>query len=128
MLRRMIILPTNILSNMKNKKYANELRKNMTKQEKHLWYDFLKKHRYYWYRQRMIGNYIVDFYCDYLHLVIELDGNQHCEETAIAYDLQRTAMLNAHGIEVLRFSNIDIDRNFDAVCQYIENYINKRYK
>ena len=128
MLRRMIILPTNILSNMKNKKYANELRKNMTKQERHLWYDFLKSHRYYWYRQRMIGNYIVDFYCDYLHLAIELDGNQHCEEEAIAYDSQRTAMLNAHGIEVLRFSNIDIDRNFDAVCQYIENYINKRYK
>ena len=86
-------MSTKILYNGQNKENARYLRKNMTRQERKIWYDFLKNHKYKWYRQRRIGNYIVDFYCDKLHLVIEIDGGQHYEERQKAYDEERTKML-----------------------------------
>ena len=73
--------------------YAKYLRKNMTKQEKHLWYDFLSKHRLKWYRQRIIGSYIVDFYCSKLKLVIEIDGGQHLQKNNLYCDNVRTLAL-----------------------------------
>ena len=95
----------------------------MTKQEKHLWYDFLKQHPLQFYRQRIIGNYIVDFYCPKANLVIELDGSQHYESDIVEYDKIRTEYLNALELCVLRFSNRDIDNNFNATCKIIEERI-----
>ena len=113
-------MSTKILYNGQNKENARYLRKNMTRQERKIWYDFLRNHKYKWYRQRRIENYIVDFYCDKLHLVIEIDGGQHYEERQKAYDEERTKMLNNNGIEVIRIANNEVDRNFLGVCQYLE--------
>lgn len=106
--------------------YAKYLRKNMTKQEKHLWYDFLSKHRLKWYRQRIIGSYIVDFYCSKLKLVIEIDGRQHLQKNNLYCDNVRTLALQQEGIYVLRFMNSDVDYHFDYVCNEIEKNINER--
>ena len=105
---------------------AKDLRKNMTKQEKHLWYDFLSKHEVRWYKQRIIDNYIVDFYCSRAKLVIELDGSQHDTKDGIEYDNERTNVLREYGIEVIRFSNNEIDTCFDGVCLKIEEIVKKR--
>ena len=75
---------------------AKELRKNMTKEERHLWYDFLKNYPVRFLRQKIIGNYIVDFYCSKANLVIELDGSQHYEESGIVSDLKRTEFLEKY--------------------------------
>lgn len=102
---------------------AQALRKNMTKEEKHLWYDFLKGLPITFNRQKIIGNYIVDFYCSSVKLVIELDGSQHYEERGILSDMLRDEFLNGLGITVLRYSNLDVNRNFHGVCEDILNYI-----
>ena len=98
---------------------AKALRKNMTKEEKHLWYDFLRKLPITVHRQKVFGNYIVDFYCADAKLVIELDGSQHYEERGRQADAFRDAYLKSLGIEVVRYSDLDVDRRFDAVCQDI---------
>ena len=98
---------------------AKKLRKNMTKPERHLWYDFLSKRPEKWYRQKIIGNYIVDFYCEAFKLVIELDGSQHYEENAREYDKNRSTFLESMGNKVIRFTNTDIDSRFDSVCESI---------
>lgn len=95
------------------------LRKNMTKEEKHLWYDFLKKLPITVHRQKVIGNYIVDFYCAEAKLIIELDGSQHYEVKGRQTDAIRDAYLKGLGIEVVRYSNLDVHHRFDAVCQDI---------
>ena len=95
----------------------------MTKQERHLWYDFLRMHKVKWTRQKLIGNYIADFFSPSMMLVIELDGNQHATEQALAYDAKRSQYFNSLGIKVLRYTNRDIDCNFESVCQEIENTI-----
>ena len=105
---------------------AQELRKNMTKQEKHLWYDFLCNYSVRFQRQKTIDNYIVDFYCHKAKLVIELDGSQHYTEDGLEYDGIRTEILNAYGLEVMRFSNSDIDKNFVAVCEAIDEKVKQR--
>lgn len=105
---------------------AKSLRKNMTKEEKHLWYDFLKKHELQFYRQKVIGKYIVDFYCPSVKLVIELDGSQHFEEKGIEYDTERTKYLEQFGVVVVRISNDEINYNFDNTCEYLEALINSR--
>ena len=105
---------------------AKDLRKNMTKQEKHLWYDFLSKHEVRWYKQRIIDNYIVDFYCSRAKLVIELDGSQHYTKDGTEYDNERTNVLREYGIEVIRFSNNEIDTCFDGVCLKIKEIEKKR--
>ena len=98
---------------------AQTLRKHMTKEERHLWYDFLKQLPVTCNRQKVSGSYIVDFYCAEAKLVIELDGSQHWEEDAVKADAQRDACLRAMGLTVLRYSNLDIHQNFEGVCSDI---------
>ena len=105
------------------KKRSQELRKNMTKEERHLWYDFLKDLPVTIKRQKIIGNYILDFYCAYSKVAIELDGSQHYSEEGRIYDRKRDDFLKKKGIRVLRYSNYDVDKNFDAVCEDILNNI-----
>ncbi len=109
-----------------NKDYiplAQELRKNMTKEEKHLWYDFLKKLPVTVNRQKNIGNYIVDFFIASKRIVIEIDGIQHkIDENKVA-DAARDCDFNRLGITVLRYSNTDINNNFQKVCKDILKHI-----
>ncbi|MBP3661402.1 MAG: endonuclease domain-containing protein [Oscillospiraceae bacterium] len=98
---------------------ARSLRKNMTKEERHLWYDFLRYCRPRFRRQELISNYIVDFFCHQARLAVELDGSQHSDPDSMKYDAQRTAHLRSLGITVIRFSNLDVTRNFEGVCQQI---------
>ena len=98
---------------------ARKLRREMTKEERHLWYDFLKSYPVQFKRQQIIGNYIVDFYCFKAKLIVELDGSQHCEPEKIAYDRKRTEFLEEQGFLVLRYSNLDVARNFSGVCENI---------
>ena len=88
----------------------------MTKEERHLWYDFLKQLPITINRQKVIENYIVDFYVASTKLIIELDGSQHYEECAAKNDCDRDRTLNALGISVVRYSNHDVNHNFEGVC------------
>ena len=106
-------------NNPELKEYAQSLRKNMTKEEKHLWYDFLKKLDVVVNRQKVIDNYIVDFCIPSARLIIELDGAQHYEPDSKIYDRQRDGYLCGQGYTVLRYTNIDIKSNFDGVCSDI---------
>ena len=105
---------------------AKRLRKNMTKEERHLWYDYLRNHPIRFLRQKVIDNYIVDFYCSRLKLAIELDGSQHFEPSGMKYDEERTKRLNLRGIEVIRIANNEIDQNFTGVCEYLDDQIQKK--
>ena len=105
---------------------ARSLRQNMTKQEKHLWYDFLQNYPIKIYKQRIIDNYIVDFYCHQAKLVIEIDGAQHYTPDAKIYDQARTEVLERYGLLVLRFTNGDINERFDGVCYVIDKTIKER--
>ena len=102
---------------------AKELRKNMTKEEKHLWYDFLRTYPIRFIRQKVIDNYIVDFYCHKARLIVELDGSQHYEEKGQASDKIRTDRIEERGLYVIRIPNNEVNRNFDGVCQYIDNMV-----
>ena len=104
---------------------AKELRKNMTKEEKHLWYDFLRSYPIRFSRQKVLGKYIVDFYCAKAKLIIELDGSQHYEDEGVANDLKRTEFLEGYGLKVIRISNRDVNRNFEEVCEYINEMVNQ---
>ena len=104
------------------------LRKNMTKEEKHLWYDFLKRLPQTVNRQKVIGKYVVDFYCSSSKIVIELDGLQHYEKKGKEQDYERDKYLNELGIMVLRYPNSDIHDYFDEVCLDILRHINMRSK
>lgn len=104
----------------KLKSRADELRKNMTQQEWNLWYFYLRNHRLKWYRQRIIDRFIVDFYCRAAKLVIEIDGMQHYTEQGIAYDTERTQVLQGYGLKVLRYTNQQLECNFQEVCWDIE--------
>ena len=101
--------------------YSQDLRKNMTKEERKLWYDFLKPLSLTVNRQKVIGKYIADFYIASAKLAIELDGSQHFEQEGLEKDLERDAYFASKDIRVLRYSNYDINNNFDAVCQDILN-------
>ena len=107
-------------------KNARQLRREMTPHERKLWYLFLRKFPVKIYKQRIIGRFIVDFYCASARLVIEIDGSQHYEAQGIAYDSERSAYLEGLGLMVLRFSNRDIDRDFHGVCEQIDSTIQKR--
>ena len=100
----------------------------MTPHERKLWYLFLRKYPVKIYKQRIIGRSIVDFYCASAKLVIEVDGSQHYKPQGIAYDAERSAFLSALGLEVLRFSNRDIDRDFRGVCEEIDITIQNRLR
>ena len=100
--------------------FAKQLRKEMTKEERHLWYDFLRSYPIRFSRQKVLGKYIVDFYSAEAKLVIELDGSQHYDEKSIEYDAARTAFLEAYGLTILRIPNNEIQKNFQGVCEYID--------
>ena len=99
---------------------AKNLRKNMTLEEKKLWYDFLKNYPIRFQRQKTIDNYIVDFYCHKAKLVVELDGIQHLVEEQEKKDKKRTAILQLYNLKVIRFSNTDVNYEFDSVCEEID--------
>ena len=107
----------------KLKKNARALRGNMTPQERRLWYEFLRSYPVKFYRQRIVGQYIVDFYCPRAALVVELDGSQHFELSEAERDMRRDAELAALGLLVLRFSNEELNRNFSAVCGEIDRQV-----
>ena len=104
-------------------KRAQALRKNMTKEERHLWYDFLKNYPVRFLRQKVIDNYIVDFYCNKARLIIELDGSHHYDEPNELYDKRRTELLNKRNLTVLRISNRQINDDFSDVCRYIDSIV-----
>lgn len=105
-------------------KYSQSLRRNMTKEERKLWYDFLKKLPLTFHRQKVLGNCIVDFYCAEKQLVIELDGSQHFSEEGEQRDRGRDAWLQAQGLKVLHYSNRQLWENFSAVCDDILTHCN----
>ena len=102
---------------------ARTLRKNMTKEERHLWYDFLKNYPVRFLRQKVIDNYIVDFYCHSARLIIELDGSQHYEEKGLLKDKIRTERIEQRNLAVIRIPNSEVNRNFEGVCQYIDSAV-----
>ena len=108
-------------SNLTNN--ARALRKNMTKEERHLWYDFLRDYPVRFLRQKVIDNYIVDFYCNKARLVIELDGSQHYEPNAMIKDTIRTGKIEGRNLTVIRIPNNAINENFRGVCEYIDNFV-----
>ena len=105
---------------------ARRLRSEMVPHERKLWYLFLRNYPIKIYKQRIIGSYIVDFYCASAKLVIEVDGTQHYEAQGAAYDARRTAELESYGLKVIRYSNREIDREFSAVCEQIDMIIKER--
>lgn len=102
---------------------AKQLRKDMTKEERHLWYDFLRTYPVRFSRQKVLGKYIADFYSAQAGLIIELDGSQHYEDENKEKDAERTAFLQAYGLTVLRIPNNEISRNFSGVCEYIDSAV-----
>lgn len=105
---------------------AKNLRQNMTKEERHLWYDFLRDYPVRFLRQKVIDNYIVDFYCSKAKLIIELDGSQHYETKGLIHDRIRTEKLEKRNLTVIRIPNNEITENFDGVCEYIDNAVKQR--
>ena len=102
---------------------AKRLRKEMTKEERHLWYDFLRNHPARFTRQKVLGKYIADFYSAQAKLVIELDGSQHYEEGNVRKDAERTAFLEGYGLRVLRIPNNEVNQSFRGVCEYIDTAV-----
>ena len=99
----------------------------MTKEERHLWYDYLKENAVQFRRQVPVGPYFLDFYAYKVRLAIELDGSQHYAEQGQNYDVRRTEYLKReHGIDVIRFSNADVMQNFEGVCQSIGLEVERR--
>ena len=105
---------------------ARMLRKEMTPQEKHLWFDFLRHYPIKICRQKIINKFVADFCCAKAKLIIELDGSQHYTEDGLAHDAERTNILNALGFMVLRFPNKEIDSDFSSVCTKIDDIIQQR--
>ena len=106
--------------------YAKELRKNMTLEEKELWYKFLSSYPIRFRRQHIIGNYIADFYCDRAKLVIEIDGSQHYEHDAAEYDKKRTEYFESLGISVIRLLKQNINNNFENTCRYVDKIVKSK--
>ena len=114
------------MKNIKNEKLtplSQTLRKNMTREERHLWYDFLKNQPVVFKRQKVIGNYIVDFFCAQAGLVVELDGSQHYSPEGKEQDARRTEYLKSKGLTVLRYSNLEVEQNFQGVCTDISKHL-----
>ncbi len=103
---------------------SQKLRNNATSQENKLWYQFLRLQKVHFYRQKPLDRFIVDFYCPKFKLVIELDGGHHFSEYHQKYDEERTEVLGNYGLKVLRFTNHQIDFEFDFVCRQITGYLN----
>ena len=103
--------------------YAKQLRKEMTPEERHLWYDFLRTYPVRFSRQKVLGRYIADFYSAEARLILELDGSQHYEEDAANADAERTAFLEGYGLTILRIPNNEVRKNFRGVCEYIDTAV-----
>ena len=116
-------MPTKLSYDGRNKPFAQKLRREMTRQEKRLWYGFLSSYPVRFRRQKQFGYYIVDFYCAAKKLVVEIDGSQHYEPEAEASDAKRTAYLESIGLRVVRFGNYDVDTHFDGVCATIDRMV-----
>ena len=114
--------------NPKNIELAKALRKNMTPQEKHLWYDYLAGYKPNFQRQKSIDNFIADFYCQKAKLIIEIDGAEHFTEEGRRKDSLRTEILEKYGLTVIRFTNRQIDGKFKAVCEEIDKTVKSRIK
>jgi very-short-patch-repair endonuclease len=102
---------------------AKQLRKEMTKEERHLWYDFLRGYPIRFSRQKVLGKYIADFYSAKAKLVIELDGSQHYKNDNMQKDTERTDFLKKYGLTVIRIPNNEINENFQGVCEYIDSAV-----
>ena len=109
--------------NKNNIPLAKTLRKNMTPWERKLWYEFLRNYPVRFQRQKAIGNYIVDFYCAKARIVIELDGSGHYFEKQMQQDNIRTIELEKMNLKVIRICNLEIDKNFEGVCEYIDRAV-----
>ena len=104
---------------------ARQLRKEMTREERHLWYDFLRSYPVRFSRQKVLGKYIADFYSAEAKLVIELDGSQHYDHRNAEKDAERTSFLESYGLTVIRIPNDEVNRNFRYVCDYIETAVSQ---
>ena len=102
---------------------AKQLRKEMTKEERHLWYDFLRGYPVRFSRQKVLGRYIADFDSAQAKLVIELDGSQHYEDRNAEKDADRTAFLQNYGLTIIRIPNNEVSKNFRGVCDYIDTAV-----
>lgn len=111
--------------NPKLKERAREMRKNMTEPERKLWLKFLRNQKKTFLRQKPLDNYIVDFYCASNKLIIEIDGDSHFNRDGKSYDEERTAVLKSYGLELLRFTNDEVIKNFENVCEKISSFIEK---
>ena len=103
--------------------FAKQLSKEMTKEERHLWYDFLRTYPIRFSRQKVLGQYIADFYSAEAKMVIELDGSQHYEDRNSKNDAERTKFLEGYGLTVIRIPNNEVMHNFSGVCAYIDGII-----
>ena len=102
---------------------AKQLRKEMTKEERRLWYDFLRTYPVRFSRQKILGKYIADFYSAEAKLVIELDGSQHYQDGNAEKDAERSAFLEGYGLTVIRIPNNEVTRNFRGVCEFIDTTV-----
>ena len=114
--------------NKELKEFSTKLRNDATPEENKLWFEFLRTYPVRFNRQRIVGNYILDFYCAKAKLVVEIDGSQHYENKGINYDSKRTDYLEELGLYVLRFSNLEINERFYEVCTVIDEAVKKRVK
>lgn len=90
-----------------------------------MWYDFLRTYPLLFLRQKIIGGYIADFYCAKAGLIVEIDGSQHYQDGAAEYDTARTEYFGSLGLKVVRLSNIEVNKNFRGVCEYIDKIVNE---
>ena len=105
---------------------ARSLRKEMTREERHLWYDFLRNYPVRFLRQKVIDQYIVDFYCHEARLIVELDGSQHYEPFHQLKDTERTKHLESRNLLVIRIPNNEVMKNFSGVCEFIDFHVRQR--
>jgi len=118
-------MPSNV-HNPHLRAHSQRLRREMTKEERHLWYDFLKLQSFHTHRQKVFGHYIVDFYIASAKIVIELDGSQHYAEENQQKDQERDLFLQSLGLLVLRYSNADVNQRFRNVCEAILHHVHER--
>lgn len=109
------------------KVFAKNMRKNGSKSERMLWKYVFKDNKFHWTKQKIIGNYIVDFYCEQLKLVFEADGESHDTDKKVNYDYMRDYFINKYGIKIIRLRNEDIQMRIYTVKEYAERIINDRY-
>lgn len=114
--------------NVKLMGLSRNLRRNMTDEENKLWYQFLKDVPIQFYRQKVVGDYILDFYCPSKRVAIELDGNQHYTDEMLESDKKRTRYLNSKRIKVIRYDNADVKKKFNVVCNDIMDKLGLKFK